>query len=163
LPYNSRSLFCKVDHRLRCRIQLWINPSVTRIQPDGEMAILTPGGSGGLDDLLCRMRRQIFTRHCEPKLPFVCCVTNELFQENWSFEPPVPKQFRIERSDNDRLETDFADFLNMLTALFQKVNCMLCCRVFGCRSVIQLFLIAAAGDSMIFHAREFSGCARNRS
>src|SRR6478672_9317311 len=126
------------------------------------MAVLTPRGSSGLNDLLRRMRRQIFTRHCEPKLLFVCCVTNELFQENCSFEPPVPKQFSIERSDNDRLETDFADFLNLLTALFQKVNCMLCCRGFGCRSVIQLFLSSASGDPMIFYTGEFSGSPRDR-
>ena len=48
-------------------------------------------------------------------------------------------------------------------ALFQKVNCMLCCRIFRCRSVIQLFLIAASGDPMIFYAGEFSGSARDRS
>ncbi len=114
LPYISRSLFCKVDHRLRCRIELRINPGVTRIEPDGEMAVLTPRGSSGLNDLLRRMRGQIFTRRCEPEISFVCCVANELFQENWSFEPPVPEQFRIERSDNDRIETDFADFANLL-------------------------------------------------
>src|SRR6478672_5237783 len=136
LPYNSRSLFCEVDHRLRCRIQLWINPGVTRIEPHSEMAVLAPRGSSGLNDLLRRMRGQIFTRRCEPEIHFVSCVANELFQENWSFEPPVPKQFRIERSDNYRVETDFADFLNLLTALFQKVSCVLCGRVFGCRSVI---------------------------
>ena len=80
------------------------------------MAVLTPRGSSGLNDLLRRMRGQIFTRRCEPEIPFVSCVANELFQENWSFEPPVPEQFRIERSDNDRVETDFADFANLLTA-----------------------------------------------
>src|SRR4029077_5019765 len=118
LPYNSRSLFCEVDHRLRCRVQLRINPGVTRTAPDGEMAVLTPRGSSGLNDLLRRMRGQIFTRHCEPEISFVCCAANELFQENWSFEPPVPKQFGIERSDNDWVETDFADFANLLMDLF---------------------------------------------
>src|SRR6516162_2020356 len=127
------------------------------------MTVLAPCGSSGLNDLLRRMRGQIFTRCCELQISFVCCVANELFQENWSFEPPVPKQFRIERSDNDRLETHFADFANLLMALFQKMNCMLSCRVFGRRSVIKLFLIAASGDSMIFYAREFSGSARDRS
>src|SRR5580765_5847252 len=113
LPYNSRSLFCEVDHRLRCRIELRINPGVTRIEPDGEMAVLAPRGSSGLNDLLRRMRSQIFTRRCEQEIPFVSCVANELFQENWSFKPPVPEQFRIERSDNGRLETDFADLANL--------------------------------------------------
>src|SRR4029077_16870689 len=136
LPYNSRSLFCEVDHRLSCRIELQINPGVTRIEPDGEMAVLTPRGSSRLNDLLRRMRGQIFTRRLEPEILFVSCVANELFQEHWSFEPPVPKQFRIERSDIDRIETDFADFAHLLMALFQKVNCMSCCRIFGCCSVI---------------------------
>src|ERR671918_2114742 len=127
------------------------------------MAVLTPGGSSGLNDLLRRMRGQIFTWRGEPEVSFVCRVANELFQKNWPFEPPVPKQFRIERSDNDRLETDFADFANLLAALFQKVNCMLCCRIFGCRSVIQLFLVAASGDPMVFYAGEFPGSVRDRS
>src|SRR4029077_15226040 len=112
LPYNSRSLFCEVDHRLRCSIELRINPGITRIEPDGEMAVLTPRGSTELNDLLRRMRGQIFTRGCQREILFVCCVANELFQENWSFEPPVTKQFRIERRDNDRVEPDFADFAN---------------------------------------------------
>src|ERR1043166_5828589 len=43
------------------------------------------------------------------------------------------------------------------------MNCMLCCRIFGCRSVIQLFLISPTGDPMVFHAGEFSGSARDRS
>src|SRR5580765_6852068 len=118
LPYNSRSLFCEVDHRLRCRIELRINPGVTRIEPDGEMAVLTPRRSSRLNDLLRRMRGQIFARRCEPEIPFVSSVANELFQENWSFEPPVPKQFRVERRDDDRVETDFADFANLLMDLF---------------------------------------------
>src|SRR5215216_1202140 len=163
LPHNGRSLLCEVDHHLCRRIQLWINPGVTRIEPDGEMAVLTPRRCSGLYDLLRRMRSQIFTRRCEPEISFVCCVANELFQKNWSFEPPVPKQFRIEWGDNDRVETDFTDFANLLTALVQKVNCMFCCRIFGCRSVIQLFLIAASGDPMVFHAREFSSSACDRS
>src|SRR5262249_44113342 len=150
-------------HLLNCRIQLRINTGVTRIEPDGEMTVLTPRGCSWLNDLLSRMRGQIFTRRCEPKIWFRCCVADELFQENWSLEPPVPKQFRIERSDNERVETDFADFANLLMALFQKVNCMLCCCIFGCRSVIQLFLIAASSDPMVFYAGKFPGSAGGRS
>src|SRR5262249_34048624 len=136
-PYNRLGVLPReLSHAVRRRLQLRINPGVTRIKPDGEMAILTPRGSSGLNDLLRRMRSQIFTRRCEPEISFVCCVTNAFFQENWSFEPPVPKQFGIERSNDNRVETDFADFANLLTALFQKVNCVLCCRIFGCPSII---------------------------
>src|SRR5215470_12089849 len=123
------------------------------------MAVLTPRGGSRLNDLLRRMLRQIFTRRCEPEISFVCCVANELFQKDWSFEPPVPKQLRVERRNNDRVETDVSDFTNLLTALLQKVNCMLCCRIFGRRSVIQLFLITAPGDPMVFYAGEFSRSA----
>src|SRR5215471_11050079 len=105
------------------------------------------------------MRCQIFTRCGEPEISFVSRLPNELFQEDWSFEPPVPKQFRIERSDNNRVETDFADFANLLAALFEKLNRMFCRRLFGRRPVIQLFIITASGNPMIFHAGEFSGSA----
>src|SRR5215469_17177052 len=105
---------------------------------------------------------QIFTRRCELEIWVVCSVAYESFEENWSFKPPVTKQFRIERSDNDRFEAKFADFANLLKALFQKVIRMLCRRVFGCRSVIQLFLSARARDPMVFHAREFSDSASDR-
>src|SRR5215468_3542943 len=105
---------------------------------------------------------QIFTRRCELEIWLVCSIAYELFEENWSFEPPVTKQFRIERSDNDRFEAEFADFANLLTALLQKVIRMLCRRIFGCRSVIQLFLTARASDPMVFHAGEFSDSAADR-
>src|SRR5262245_52983922 len=127
------------------------------------MAVLTPGRSSGLDDLLRRIRDQIFTWCCEPETWFVCYVSNELFQENWSFKPPMAEQFRIERSDNDGIETNFADFAGLLIALFQKLNCMLCCLIFGCRSVIELFLIAGVGDSVVLDAGELSGSTRDRS
>src|SRR6476660_6288101 len=40
---------------------------------------------------------------------------------------------------------------------------MLCCRIFRCRSVIQVFLVAASGDPMVFYAGEFSGSPCDRS
>src|SRR5262245_26202668 len=40
---------------------------------------------------------------------------------------------------------------------------MLCRGIFGCRSVIELFLVTASRDPMVFYAGEFSGSARNRS
>src|SRR5262245_18203193 len=133
----------KITHHQRCRMKLRINPGVTRIKPDGEMAAFAPRRSSGLDDLLCRMCRQILTRRGEPEILFVCRLPNELFQEDWSFEPPVPKQFRIERSDNNRIKPEFTDFANLLAALFQKVDRMLCCRLFGRRPMIKLFVITA--------------------
>src|SRR5436309_11650650 len=139
-----------------------INPGVTGIQPNGKMAVLTPCRSSGLDDLLCGVRRQIFTRRGELEIWFVCDVANELFQENWSFEPPMPEHFRIERSDNDRVKTEFADFSNLLTALSEKMNRMFGGRVFGCHSVIQLFVVALSSDAVIFDAGKFSHSARGR-
>src|SRR5215472_3852952 len=109
------------------------------------------------------MRGQIFTRRCELEISFVRGVANELFQENWSFEPPVAKQFRIERRDDNRCETSVADLLNLLPALVQKVDCVLRGRIFGCVSIIELLLVIAARDSVIFHSREFSRSARDRS
>src|SRR5215469_10050689 len=164
LPYSGVGMLLReLNHAVRRRLQLRINPGVTRVEPDGKMPVLTPRGSSGLNDLLRRMCRQIFARHREPEISFVCCVANELLQKNRSFEPPVPKQFCVKRSDNDRLETEFADFLNLFTPLFQKVDCVFCCRFFGPCPVIQLFLIAASGDPMVFHSREFSGSTRDRS
>src|SRR6476661_8421457 len=40
---------------------------------------------------------------------------------------------------------------------------MLCRSIFRCRSVIQIFLVGAPGDPMVFYAGEFSGSARDRS
>src|ERR1700751_408103 len=89
-------------------------------------------------------------------------MANKLFQKNRSFEPPVPKQFRIERSDNVGLKTEFADFANLLAALFQKMNCVSCCRILGCPSIIHLFLITASGNPVVFYAGEFSYSVRDR-
>src|SRR5438034_8925466 len=95
-----------------------INPGVTGIQPNGKMAVLTPCRSSGLDDLLCGVRRQIFTRRGELEIWFVCDVANEWFQENWSFERPMPEQFRIERRDNDLFKCDVCDLPHLLMELF---------------------------------------------
>src|ERR1051325_5234192 len=164
LPCDCVSVLVReLSHAVCCGLQVWINPGVTRVEPDAEMPVLTPGGSSGFNDLLRRMGGQIFTWRCELEFLFVSCVANKLFQKNRSFEPPVPKKFRIEWCDNDWIKTGFPDFLNLLTALFQKVNCVLCCRIYGCRSVIKLFFVAMSGDPMIFHAGKFSYAARDRS
>src|ERR1700686_5146314 len=122
-------------------MQMRINPGVTRIEPDGEMAVLAPCRSSWLNDLLCRMRCQVFTRRGERKIALACNSANELFQETWAFAPPVAKQFSIEGSDNNWLKTQFADFANLLSPLYQKVLRMFRRRIFRCRPIIQLFLI----------------------
>src|ERR1051325_10849712 len=83
-------------------------------------------------------------------------MPNELLQENWTFEPPVPEQFRIERSHDNRIETDFPDFTKLLPALFQKVNCMLRRCSLGCHSIIKLLPITAPCDPMIFYSAKLS-------
>src|SRR6266446_299039 len=143
-------------------MQMRINPGVTRIEPDGEMAVLAPCRSSWLNDLLCRIRCQVFTRRGERKIALACRLANELLEKIWSFAPPVPKQFGIEGSDNNWLKTQFADSANLLPALFQKVLRMFLRRIFRCGAIIQLFLITAPGDPMIFHAGEFSASARDR-
>ena len=142
---------------------MWIDPGVTGIQPNAKMAVLTPCRSGRLDDLLRGVLSQIFTRRDELEIWFIYDVTNELFQKNWSFEPPMPEQFRIERNDNDRVKTEFADFPNLLTALSEKMIRMFGGRICGCHSVIQLFVVALSSDAVIFDSGKFSQSARGRS
>src|SRR5436309_1789124 len=94
--------------------------------------------------------------HVWKKVVAPFAVAKELFQEDWAFEPPVPKQFCIEGSDNDWIKTQFADFASLLPALFQKMAPMFRSRIFRCGAIIQLFLITGPGDPVIFHAGEFS-------
>src|SRR6266571_5273464 len=105
------------------------------------------------------MRRQIITRRGERKLPLACNLTNKFFKETWAFEPPVPEEFCIERNDNNWVETQFADFTNLLAVLFEKVTRMFGCRIFRRRAIIQLFLITVSGDPVILHAGKFSAPA----
>src|SRR5215475_2256564 len=95
---------------------------------------------------------QIFTRRCELEIWLVCSVRCGIVWAMVVRSANFPGTIHSLRSDNDRIEAEFADFANLLTALFQKLIRMLCCRNFGCRSVIQLFLIAGAGDPMVLHA-----------
>ena len=127
------------------------------------MAVLTPGRSCGLNDLLRGLRLQIFAWRAETQIRLVCCLPNKFFKEAGSFKPPMPKQFGIEWSYNDWIESQFADFANLLAALFQKVTGMFRRRIFRRHAVIQLFLITASGDPMIFHAGEFSAPASDWS
>ena len=75
----------------------------------------------------------------------------------------MPKQFCIEWSDNNWVETQFADFANLLPALFQKVTGVFRRGIFCRRAIIQLFFITASCDPVILHAGEFSAPARDRS
>src|SRR6266513_394333 len=68
-----------------CRaVQMRINPSVTRIEPDTEMAVLAPCRSGRLNNLLRGIRRQIFARRGKPKIPFIGSLANKFLKETWS-------------------------------------------------------------------------------
>src|SRR3954451_205294 len=109
------------NHPLGRGLQRRINPGVTRIEPDTEMAVLTPCRRGRANDLLCRMRGQVFTRCRKEKIGLCCRLANEVFQKQWPFEPPVPEQFRVKRGNYDRLEIKFVEFFNLLAALVQKV------------------------------------------
>ena len=48
----------------------------------------------------------------------------------------MPKQFRIERSYNNWTKSQFADFANLLAALFQKVSRMFRRCIFRRRAII---------------------------
>ena len=129
-------MLSQLYHLLRCGVQMRINPPIGGIEPDCQMAVLAPGGRSRLNDLLRRMHRQKFTRRGEPQLRFACRLADEFLQENWSFEPPMPKQFRIERSYNNWIKSQFADFANLLAALFQKVSRMFRRCIFRRRAII---------------------------
>jgi len=136
-------MLSQLDHLLRCGVQMRINPGVSWIEPDCEVAVLAPSRSSGLNNLLCGMRCQVFTRRRKSKISFACRLPNKLLKEAGPFEPPMPTQFGIERSYNNWIESQFADFANLLAALFQKVTRMFRRCIFRCRPIIQLFLITA--------------------
>src|SRR5438093_13587527 len=64
-------------------------------------------------------------------------------------------------SDNNRIETKFANFADLLPALFQEMRRMFRGRVFGRRAIIQLFLVPTSGNPVIFHTGKFSCSARD--
>src|SRR5215472_9480077 len=90
LPYNSIGVLSReIGHSLGGDVQMRINPPIGGIEPDCKMAVLAPGRSGGLNDLLRGVGRQKFTRIGEPQISCACRLADELLQEYRSFEPPM--------------------------------------------------------------------------
>src|SRR5215470_7995612 len=84
-----RMLTRQFAHLLRGNVQLGINPFIAWIQPNFKIAVLAPCRGSGLDYLLRRIPRQIFTRCGETEFAFLCDKTYKLFQKPGTFEPPV--------------------------------------------------------------------------
>src|ERR1700704_6752377 len=85
-------------------MEMRINPRIARIKPDREMTFIAPCRCCRLDRLLCRMAGQIFTRRRQLKIFLVeRDLADEQLEETRPFKPPIPKQFRIEGDDDDRI------------------------------------------------------------
>src|SRR5882724_1049404 len=73
----------------------------------------------------------------------------------------MPKQFCIKWGHDNRVETEIADFANLLPSLFQKVTRVMRRSTFRRGAIIQLFVIPGSGDPVVLHTREFSASPRN--
>src|ERR1700730_6684475 len=125
------------------------------------MAFIAPSRCCRLERLLRWMIGEKFARRCEPKI-FIRRFANEKLEEVQTFEPPMPKQFRVKWYDNDRIEVERAKSLKLPPSLFEKMRGVPVRGFFRCIAIVEIFFNALSGDAMIFYAGEFPGSARNR-
>src|SRR3989440_9154808 len=88
-----------VDERVFRSVHFLPNPSGTVVQPDIVMASLAPRSFRNLDGRAGRMRREKIrgSDRVDVSLQF----SQNRFQPRWALEPPVAKEFRVERRDDD--------------------------------------------------------------
>src|SRR5437870_2446149 len=88
-----------VDEPVFRAVHFLPNPSGTFVQPDIVMASLAPRPFRNLDGRAGRMRREKIrgSDRVDVSLQF----SQNRFQPRWSLEPPVAKEFRVERRDDD--------------------------------------------------------------
>src|SRR2546421_4646353 len=88
-----------VDERVFRAVHFLPNPSGPVVQPDIVMASLAPRPFRNLDGRAGRMRREKIRgrNRIDVSLQF----SQNRFQPRWALEPPVAKEFRVERSDDD--------------------------------------------------------------
>jgi len=109
------------------------------------------------------MSREVLAWCRKAKPLLVRRLANEMFKKARTFEPPVTKQFRIERNHNHRIKAQFTYFSCLPSPLFKEMSGMFLCGFFRRSTIIQVFLVTTASDAMIFHTGKFSAPARNWS
>src|SRR3989442_5814556 len=88
-----------VDERVFRAVHFLPNPSGTVVQPDIVMASLATRPFRNLDGRAGRMRREKIRGR--DRIDVSLQFSQNRFQPRWALEPPVAKEFRVERRDDD--------------------------------------------------------------
>src|SRR5690606_35411940 len=93
------------------------------VQPGFPIPLLAPTGRGGLGDLLSGVYFQVIGWSDHPERGLVeISLPRDQVEEEWPFIPPVAKEFRIVRGDDDRRAIHNADGLpDLRDARIEKV------------------------------------------
>src|SRR5215472_1415871 len=86
-------------------MQMRIDPGIGLVEPDFPKSFVPPTRRARTDDLQGLVPFQVTAWCCElERLLVVDCFANEEIKKRRAFEPPVTKEFRIKRTENDRLD-----------------------------------------------------------
>src|SRR5438270_819537 len=113
------------------------------------MPFVAPCRCCRFERLLRWMVGEKLARRCEPE-SFVRRFANEKFEKTRAFEPPMPKQFRVKRYDNDRIEVERAKSLKLPPSLFEKMRGVPVRGFFCCIAIVEIFFNTLSGDAMKF-------------
>src|SRR6516225_4425494 len=138
-------------------MQMGIDPGIGFVEPDFPKAFVPPTRRARADDLQRIVSLQVAAWRCELQpLLVVDGFADEEIKKGWAFEPPVTKEFRIKRAENDRLDVRG---INQVLELFRPaghkvpgvvVHCSL-----GPARDIDFLLTAPPGDAVILDSGEF--------
>src|SRR5947207_4318463 len=128
------------------------------------MAAFAPARCRRLSGLLGRITRQILAWRRQAKLFLIeSGFSNEELEKARPFEPPMPKQFRVEGDHDDWIGIERARAAKLRRALFEKMVRMFVDGSFRCGAIVQFFFLTAIGDAVVFDAGKFARPPRDRA
>src|SRR2546421_3891032 len=152
-PRLPATRFCQRGHAAVRRQKMRINPATFLIEPDIKKTLITPAGGRRLRHLLGRILFEKFARRDQRQFIFRH-RQNQVLKKNWSFKPPMPEEFGIERHCHDWIPIISLQTLKFGDASLDKMMGMPAGRFFRDRAIINLFRNTAAGDAMVFYSRK---------
>src|SRR5204862_7355777 len=144
---------CQSGHGAVPRQKMRINPASFPFEPDIKKTLNTPAGGRRLRHLLGRILFEKFARRDQRQFIFRH-RQNQVLKKNWSFKPPMPEEFGIERHCHDWIPIISLQTLKFGDASLDKMMGMPAGRSFRDGTIISLFRNTAAGDAMVFYSRK---------
>src|SRR5437764_13573356 len=127
-----------------------IKPATFLIEPGIKKTFISPAGGRRLRHLLGRILFEKFARRDQRQFIFRH-RQNQVLKKNWSFKPPMPEEFGIERHYHDWIPIISLQTLKFGDASLDKMMGMPAGRFFRDRAIINLFCYTSAVEAIVHY------------